>query len=508
MVNTCAVFGCKSTSRDSKKGTPDKVVKFFRFPFRIGVKKLNTEKEISNERVKRWFNFLKRGDIKVEDLMTRRICSEHFITGRPAEMRDVSHVDWVPSITPSMKESRRSIAVQRFSRYQNRREKAAEVPPPLPQPSPSPPPVNDECNVDVAVESSSSEPSSQERETQTELNISKLLRELEDTKRELKQKSETIEKQKKILDKLVLNKESFSTDKGKPKLTFYTGLPNVEMLDLVLKTTRLALYQMKAQKLDNFQKLLLTLMKLRLNLTYKDLAYRFNILDRTAIDVFQKTVVILQHAFKPLVLWPDRDCLKLSTPRCFVSKFGHSVVCIIDYFEIETETASTSIARNQPKQEYTAKYLIGITPSGVVCFISEGFSGDTSYSEVTLRSKFLDKIQPGDVVLANGGFPTKGLKELFEDKGATLLTPACEDGEAEMDPVELELSKRVSTVRAQIERAIGAVRQKYSLINGPVSVDLLKSSYKDSSILNYSVQVACILSNLCDSVSVVTEVES
>ena len=41
------------------------------------------------------------------------------------------------------------------------------------------------------------------------------------------------------------------------------------------------------------------------------------------------------------------------------------------------------------------KYLIGITPAGVVSFLSHGWGGCVSDKEITLTSRFLDYLQHG-----------------------------------------------------------------------------------------------------------------
>ena len=50
------------------------------------------------------------------------------------------------------------------------------------------------------------------------------------------------------------------------------------------------------------------------------------------------------------------------------------------------------------------KYLIGILPQGTVSFISDGWGGLVSDKHLTEQSGILDKLIPGDVILAHRGF--------------------------------------------------------------------------------------------------------
>ena len=85
---------------------------------------------------------------------------------------------------------------------------------------------------------------------------------------------------------------------------------------------------------------------------------------------------------------------------------------IIDCFEILNfgESPSHLLARAQTYSAYkhynTAKYLIGITPQGTLCFISNGWGGrvgDRS-NYLTENSGLLDNLLPSDTVLVDRGF--------------------------------------------------------------------------------------------------------
>lgn len=284
------------------------------------------------------------------------------------------------------------------------------------------------------------------------------------------------------------------------RVRFYTGLPTMAVLIAVLDLIRPGLPERKS--LDKFQQLLLTLMRLRLNLCVQDLSYRFGIHSSTVTRVFQSCIDTMFIAMKFLVRWPTREELRLTLPTTFKNKFSSCAV-ILDCFEIFIERPSCLLARAQTWSSYkhhnTAKYLIGITPQGTVSFISSGWGGRVSDKHITEHCGVLENLLPGDLVLADRGFDIQESCGLF---GACLQIPSFTKGKPQLSPFELENTRDIANVRIHVERVIGCVRQKYVILgHGIVPIQSLMSAEKNTPcLLDKITFVCCALTNCCKSV--------
>lgn len=106
-----------------------------------------------------------------------------------------------------------------------------------------------------------------------------------------------------------------------------------------------------SSKLNHFQQLLMTLMKLRLNLANQDLAYRFGVHASVVLRTLCNMIGLLYTVLVPLcIFWPDREQLRQTIPMCF-SPYPWCAV-IIDCFEIQLEKASDQTAISQTYSQY------------------------------------------------------------------------------------------------------------------------------------------------------------
>ena len=284
------------------------------------------------------------------------------------------------------------------------------------------------------------------------------------------------------------------------KVKFYTGLPSFAVLMTIVNLIVPHLKQYKVN-LTPFQMIVLTLMRLRLNLPIQDLAYRFDVSVSTISRVFRNVVNVMYVRLVPLsVIWPDRDVIFKTMPMSFRNKYKHCV-SIIDCFEIFIERPSDLVARAQTWSNYkshnTIKYLISITPQGVISFISKGWGGRVSDKELTQNSLFLSKLLPGDVVLADRGF---NIHELLALQGAHLEIPAFTRGLAQLPAAEVEKTRQIANVRIHIERVIGLTRNKYTMLQDKIPITLLQKDDQAVPTIDKIVHVCCALVNLSSSV--------
>ena len=175
--------------------------------------------------------------------------------------------------------------------------------------------------------------------------------------------------------------------------------------------------------LDFINQLFAVLVRLRIGLLTSDIAERFQISEGTFSKYFSTWICLLWQELKCLNPFPSRDIIQRTMPLSFKIKYP-SVRVIIDCTEIFIQKPSSldnqSLTFSNYKHHTTTKFLIGISPSGVITFVSDGWPGKTSDRDLTISSGLIELLEENDSVMADKGFT---IRDVLEKKKCTLNIP-------------------------------------------------------------------------------------
>ena len=531
----CVISGCSS------KSGRDKDIRFFHVP-KVRTNQGAEHEELTLKRRTEWISAISRGDTDYKNVLeSERVCSKHFVFGEPSPVWDQFHVDWVPTLNLGKKkyaEKDFKQVAEKAERAKKRRQQAierAEL-----EAAEKRKCLNKsglrigEINFNDSGEPCSSvfEALSTERlagqgQAEASTEVDNFSPNLEDSvATECKEVKSDVSTE--IVDENIeMNNESSSHDAScqtdefgymfhqrgyeaptryffdsDDKVLFYTGLPSYEILMVVLEHVS-PFVARKTLSLDHFQEFVMVLMKLRWNVPLQDLAYRFKVSQPTVSRIFSSWLVVMDNRLSPLVSWPEREHLWRTMPQCFMYSFGRKVTVVIDCFEIFIEKATNLSARAQTFSSYkhhnTIKILIGITPQGTISYVSDAWGGRTSDKYLTENCGFLEHLIPGDMVMADRGFT---ITESVGLKHAKLVIPAFTKGKDQLDPVDVESTRGIANVRIHVERVIGLLRRKYTILEGTLPAEFLSCNSngpieRQIPLIDRIVRVFSALVNFC-----------
>lgn len=293
----------------------------------------------------------------------------------------------------------------------------------------------------------------------------------------------------------VFESNQFRYDKiqDDPKaMQFYTGFQNSGVFDSVFtylekKAEKLQYwrgqnevsdtkpYQTKGGKPGQKRKLSLkdeffvVLLRLKVGLFVRDISERFNISQGHFSKVFTTWINFLYHELPNLFPFPSQELIRKNLPDSF--KPYPSTRVILDCTEVFVEVPSAMLAQSETWSNYkhhnTFKALVGVSPNGVVTFVSELWGGRVSDKTITKESGVLNMLEPGDNVMADRGFE---IADILPAEVA-LNIPPFKGSRKQLSSKEVDDTMNIASVRIHVERAIGRIKN-YHILDGVLPLSL------------------------------------
>lgn len=248
----------------------------------------------------------------------------------------------------------------------------------------------------------------------------------------------------------------------------YTGIP-LETFNTLVSTVEMFAGPFK---LDVRDQVLLTLMKLRLNLMIGDLSRRFFISESVTSKIISYWVNKLEEVTRPLIPWLPRETIQATMPAVFKAKHPNTT-CILDCSESLLQKPKNLDSRGESYSHYyshnTVKYLVSVAPCGLIMFISAAYGGRCSDKFITMDSGILEYLRPGDEVMADRGFT---IRDILFERRVNLVIPSFTRKGAQLSEAQVTSTRRIANVRIHVERAIRRLKV-FKILSQVVPISLV-----------------------------------
>ena len=87
------------------------------------------------------------------------------------------------------------------------------------------------------------------------------------------------------------------------------------------------------------------------------------------------------------------------------------------------------------KNHSTYKSLIGVAPNGAITYMSQCYEGSISDNDTVKKIGFLDKLEPGDLVMVDRGFT---IRDILTKRKVDLNIPPFLNGRADFNVTNVE----------------------------------------------------------------------
>lgn len=258
--------------------------------------------------------------------------------------------------------------------------------------------------------------------------------------------------------KISISKEIFSFMIFREINNFFTFLGiNFDILRTIKKCAENIAYYNKCNWPDMEKRILLVMCKLKLNISFACLAVLFRISKPTCPKIFYATLSLLAVSLRPAIYWPTKQQILNNLPKCF-DKFKNTRV-VLDCTEIKIQALNCLKCRvmsySHYKGTHTMKYLIGITPSGLISFVSAGFGGRATDKAIFNYENVINKLDMHDAIMVDKGIL---IEKECEDKLVRLIRPPFLRKQKQFTKEDAAATAEIARARVHVERAIQRIK--------------------------------------------------
>ncbi len=280
------------------------------------------------------------------------------------------------------------------------------------------------------------------------------------------------------------------------KTRFYTGFVNFQMLMLFLTTLmkhgadKLNYWEGQKRSMGDKQyhqegvdkpgrkrklsvpaEFLMVMMRLRMGLLQEHLVDIFKVSQSTVSRILTTWTNFLYDHAKGLIAWPTRTQILWNLPRAFQDFRDTQIVVDCTEFFIEKPTGllAQNITWSEYKHHNTIKVLIGVTPSGMVNFVSRAYGGRVSDRQITAKSGLLPLIDLGMTIMADKGFTVEDMLPL----GVNLNIPPRIPSARQMTKSEFFTTAHIAQARIVVEMKMEQFKN-YQILNRTVPISEMR----------------------------------
>lgn len=242
--------------------------------------------------------------------------------------------------------------------------------------------------------------------------------------------------------------------------------------------------------LDAEGRVLLTLMKLKLNCSFIFLSLIMDVSEHTCSRYFHETIKILRKVLENFIYWPTKDSIRQNIPKCF-AEYPRTRV-ILDCTELPVYSPACILCRTQTYSFYycrhTLKILLGVTPDGVISLVSDVFGGKASDSFMFEKSNVVKKCEQGDAIMVDKDFRGR-VDELCADNFIQLVRPPFKwKEEPQLSAEDCECNVAIARARVHVERVNERIKN-FNILRDEITWNMLP-------YMNDIIVTICALVNL------------
>lgn len=262
-------------------------------------------------------------------------------------------------------------------------------------------------------------------------------------------------------------------------LNAWTGIPTLAKLNSIISCVEIIYNRLhyslpqsaSMRQLSIEQKVTLCFVKLKTNLSFECISSFFEVSPNSCCRAFTSVIPLIREALQCVVYFPSVKEIRSNLPSCLRTDTIRGVLeCIEVNIRIRKCTNCRSSSYSGYKQSDTTKFLICITPGGLISYVSNGYSGNSTDKFIFNNENLINQFDSGDTIIVNKGFL---IEEETKAKGIKIIRPTSfQSNQMQLNEADVITNTKIAVVRVHVERAIEKMTM-FAMLSGSVDYNVL-----------------------------------
>ncbi|XP_046736570.1 uncharacterized protein LOC124405587 [Diprion similis] len=241
--------------------------------------------------------------------------------------------------------------------------------------------------------------------------------------------------------------------KSDRQLSTLTGIENFTILERIVDIVHIMNPNIADSKSTVQEQILMTYIKLKQNASYALLAIFSRMYSAQSCKrIFLRMLDVLSRVLRVAIPFPSKTEISRNIPTCFEGFEDVRVVldCTEIFLQKPKNLCCQILTYSFYKGTYTVKFMTGVTPAGMISFISKPYGGRSSDKAIFVESNLLEKLQANDAVMVDKGFL---IDDICKKNDLKLIRPPFLKKQKQFSSVDACLTAKIAKARVHIERA-------------------------------------------------------
>lgn len=234
-------------------------------------------------------------------------------------------------------------------------------------------------------------------------------------------------------------------------LKSFTGLQSFDVLNCIVYNVEKVYKDTRSHKLSIKDRVILVFTMMKCNLTFAILSILFGISPVVCRTYFCDMVVVISRILRSVIKMPKKEEVLANMPICF-SAFKDTEI-VVDCTEVFIQRPKCLCCRIKFYSHYksgeTVKFMTGVSPGGLITFVSNAYGGRASAKAIFDQSGLISRLSEGSAIMADKGFL---IDNICAEKKIKLYRPPFLRNKKQLTAEEAIFNTNIAAARIHIER--------------------------------------------------------